>query len=163
MGDLGKLIAAKGFKKMPKVQEIANLVTLFAKQRMEESFILCATLVGRYCSAWAEFPKVFLQICVCLHRPTDRSSVHFFSMTSAIFEEDNSLSLFHSFLYFLAKLLFVQKWEGKKVFIWRLVDHLHFRYSTFFSKNIHLIGAWRILPKQQNNTFQLTLTAHLGI
>ena len=115
---------------------------------MEESFILCATLVGRYCSAWAEFPKVFLQICVCLHRPTDRSSVHFFSMTSAIFEEDNSLSLFHSFLYFLAKLLFVQKWEGKKVFIWRLVDHLYFRYSTFFSKNIHLIGAWRILPKQ---------------
>ena len=28
MGDLGKLIVAKGFKKLPKVQKIANLVTL---------------------------------------------------------------------------------------------------------------------------------------
>ena len=28
LGDLGKLIVAKGFKKLPKVQKIANLVTM---------------------------------------------------------------------------------------------------------------------------------------
>ena len=28
MGDLGKLIIAKGFKKLPKVQKMPNLVTL---------------------------------------------------------------------------------------------------------------------------------------
>ena len=30
MGDLGKLIAAKGFEKLPKVQKSPNLVTLAA-------------------------------------------------------------------------------------------------------------------------------------
>ena len=29
LGDLGKLIAAKGFKKLPKVQKSPDLVTLF--------------------------------------------------------------------------------------------------------------------------------------
>ena len=34
VGDLGKLIATKGFKKLPKVQKIANLVTLLTRHIM---------------------------------------------------------------------------------------------------------------------------------
>ena len=33
VGDLGKLIAAKGFKKLPKVQKLPNLVTLHNTQQ----------------------------------------------------------------------------------------------------------------------------------
>ena len=33
LGDLGKLIVAKGFKKLPKVQKSPNLVTLISLEK----------------------------------------------------------------------------------------------------------------------------------
>ena len=35
VGDLGKLISAKGFKKLPKVQKSPNLVTLLESKHFE--------------------------------------------------------------------------------------------------------------------------------
>ena len=35
VGDLGKLIVAKGFKKLPKVQKLPTLVTLFDSKLLQ--------------------------------------------------------------------------------------------------------------------------------
>ena len=37
MGDLGKLIVAKGFKKLPKVQKLPDLVTLLVLDTLQKS------------------------------------------------------------------------------------------------------------------------------
>ena len=45
LGDLDKLIVAKGFKKLPKSKKSPNLVTLHGVHLFMNSFILTPTLV----------------------------------------------------------------------------------------------------------------------